>query len=246
VPRPDEGGSRAILDLIVLRNNGRRTRVSPDSAHASWTVALPPGTGEMQVGEGDLSPDAIVRQGDTVRVLAPIAPGQKQLSLEYAVVPPDGRLRFDVGSAAVPLNLLVEERSARVTAPGLTLADSQVIEGRAFRRWTGTVPANALVTVTLAEAVARSSGRTLALLVAPVALALALAAWRLLRRRPRRARPATSPEALLDALAALDARYAGREADTAPEEWRRYETERAALKARLQETLATTGATRYV
>jgi hypothetical protein len=245
IPRPGENGARAILDLVVLRNDGHVARVSPDAAHPAWTVTLPPGTGAMDVGESDLSPDAIVRKGDTVKVTAPFAPGQKQLSLEYAVVAPEGRLEFGTGSTPAPLNVLVEEDGARVSGGTLALADSQVIEGRRFRRWTGTVPAGATVTVTLAGAAGRPTSRTLAALVAPVAGALALAGWWLLRRPPRAARAPTR-DALLDALATLDARYAGREAETAPEEWQRYRAERAALKAQLEDALAARGATRYV
>ncbi len=245
VPRPGETGARAILDLIVLRNDGRLARVSPDGAHPSWTVVLPPGTGAMEVGESDVSPDAVVRAGDTVKVLAPLAPGQKQLSLEYAVTAPADRLVFGVGSGATSLNVLVEEPDARVSGGALVLADSQVIEGRRFRRWTGRVPAGAAVTVAFAGGNGRASWRTLAALVVPVAVVLALAAWRLVRR-PRTSGAAPSREALLDAIAALDARYRGREIDTPSEEWSRYETERAALKARLEHDLARGTPHRYV
>ena len=243
VPRPGEDGARAVLDLIVLRNDGRLARVSPDPAHPAWTMTLPPGTGAMDVGESDVSPDAVVREGDTVKVTAPLAPGQKQLSLQYAVVPPAGRLVFGAGSAATTLNVLVEEDGARVSGGTLALADSQVIEGRRFRRWTGQAPAGGTVTVTLAGVAGRASWRTLAALVLPVAAALAFAAWRLVRR-PRGTDSARSRDALLDAIAALDARYAGREADTIPDEWRRYEAERAALKAQVESALATGGANR--
>ena len=245
IPRPGENGARAILDLIVLRNDGRLARVSPDAAHPAWTVMLPPGTGAMDVGESDLSPDAILREGDTVKVTAPFAPGQKQLSLEYAAVTPDGRLVFGTGSTAASLNVLVEEDGARVSGGTLALADSQVIEGRRFRRWTGKVPAGSTVTVVFAGVAGRPTWRTLAALVMPVAGALALAGWWLLRR-PRRTAPTPTRDALLDAIAALDARYAGREADTLPDEWGRYQAERAELKARLEDALAPRGATRYV
>ena len=128
-----------MLDLIVLRNDGRVARVAPDSSRPSWRLVLPPGAGDMQVGESDLSPDAIVREGDTVNVLAPLAPGQKQLSLEYSVTPVR-EARVPRRTRAAPVNLLVEERSARVSGGTLALADSQVIEGRSFRRYTGNVP----------------------------------------------------------------------------------------------------------
>ena len=90
VPRAGPDGTRSVLDLIVLRNDGRTARVAPDSSRPSWRLVLPQGTGDLQVGESDLSPDAIVREGSTVNVLAPLAPGQKQLSLEYSVTPVGG------------------------------------------------------------------------------------------------------------------------------------------------------------
>jgi hypothetical protein len=245
VPRAGETGARSVLDLIVLKNEGRFARVSPDSAHPSWSVRLPAGAGEMEVGQSDVSPDAVVRDGDTVRVLAPIAPGQKQLSLEYAVAAPDGRVVFDVGSSDSPLNVLVEEPGARVTGGTLALVDSQVIEGRRFRRWTGRVPAGGSVTVAFAGRIGSTPRGALIALIVPVAAVLGFAAWRLLRR-PRAAATAPAPDALLDAIAALDARYLGREAETPTEEWSRYETERAALKARLEDALASGPATRYV
>src|SRR5262249_46152001 len=129
IPRASADGSRPVLDLVVLRNDGIRARVAPDSAHPTWSLTLPSGSGEMQLGESDLSPDAVTRVGDTVRVLAPLAPGQKQLSIAYATVPVKGRLVFPVGPVETPVNLLIEEPSARVSGGTLALADTQVIEG---------------------------------------------------------------------------------------------------------------------
>jgi hypothetical protein len=246
VPRPGPEGARAVLDLIVLRNDGLFARVARDAAHPSWSMALPRGTGDLQVGESELSPDAVVREGDSVKVVAPLAPGQKQLTLEYAVMPVRGRLEFPVGSGETPVNLLLEERDARVSGGALALADSQVIEGRSFRRWTGVVPAGGTLIVALGGADSAPSWPVLPVLVGAVATALALAGWRLLRRSPTPAATAASPERLLDAIAALDARYGGRRAEVSADEWARYEAERATLKARLEDTLARVGASRYV
>jgi hypothetical protein len=243
VPRAGADGSRPVLDLVVLRNDGLRARVAPDSAHPSWSLVLPRGSGEMQLGESDLSPDAVVRLGDTVRVLAPLAPGQKQLSIAYAAVPVQGRLVFPVGPAETPVNLLVEEPSARVSGGTLALADTQAIEGRTFRRFSGRVPAGGSVTLTVSEGPAAASRRILAGLVGGLVLALVAAALWLIRRPrgPMAVEAMGGPDErarLLDAIAGLDARYAGREAEVPPDEWRRYTGERAALKARLEHALA--------
>ena len=240
VPRAGANGTRSVLDLIVLRNDGRVARVAPDSSRPTWRLVLPPGAGDMEVGEGDLSPDAIVREGDTVNVLAPLAPGQKQLSLEYNVTPVRGRLEFPVGSGG-PVNLLVEERSVRVSGGTLALADSQVIEGRSFRRYTGEVPAGGSVVLAVGAAGAAAVTRlALPVLVGAVAVILAAAAWWLLGRPSRRA-SGLLPEQMLDAIAALDARHAGRESETAADEWGRYVAERARLKAELERALAAGG-----
>jgi hypothetical protein len=245
VPRAGSDGTRSVLDLIVLRNDGRVARVAPDSSRPSWRLLLPPGAGDMEVGESDLSPDAIVREGDTVKVLAPLAPGQKQLSLEYGVTPVRGKLEFPVGPDGGPVNLLVEERNARVSGGTLALADSQVIEGRSFRRYTGKVPAGGTVVLAVGTAGAAAATRVaLPVLVGAVAVMLAAAAWWIIRRPTRRA-PALLPEQMLDAIAALDARYAGREPETATDEWRRYVTERARLKGELERTLAARGRPPY-
>jgi hypothetical protein len=244
VPRAGANGTRSVLDLIVLRNDGRVARVAPDSSRPSWRLVLPPGAGDMEVGEGDLSPDAIVREGDTVNVLAPLAPGQKQLSLEYNVTPVRGRLEFPVGSGG-PVNLLVEERSARVSGGTLALTDSQVIEGRSFRRYTGNIPAGGSVVLAVGAAGAAAITRVaLPVLVGAVAVILAGAAWWLLGRPSRRA-SALHAEQILDAIAALDARHAGRESETADDEWGRYAAERARLKAELERALAGGGRPPY-
>jgi hypothetical protein len=245
VPRPGEDGSRAVLDLIVLLNQGLRARVAPDSLHASWSTPLAAASIGLEIGESDVSPDAVRRQDDSVLVTAPIAPGQKQLSLEYLIPKGHSTVEFPVGAGGGRLNVLVEESGTKVSGGTLALADSQVIEGRAFHRWTGDVPPGGFVRLTL-PALPRTPAAVLAGLVAAVGLVLALAAWRILRRGQAGPPPAPPPAAdpVLDAIAALDARYAGRESETPAEEWQRYQAERARLKAELASSLATRSAGR--
>ena len=232
IPRAGEDGTREVLDLVLLANAGTETRVAPDSLGASWTGPLPPRSEGLELGESDVSPDAVIRRGDSAIVSAPIAPGEKQLAFQYHL--PAGRqeIEIPVGPEPVGLNLLLEESGATVSAPGLALADSQVIEGRAFQRWSGDLPANATVRVTLPGA-GSDATPILAAMVAVLALALLAAAWRMWPRAR-----VVSTDRLVGEIALLDARYQDREPETTPEEWARYLGRRGKRKAELEAALA--------
>ncbi len=240
IPRPGDDGTRDVLDLVVLVNGGRETRVAPDSLSASWTGPLPPASEGLELGESDVSPDAVTRRGDSVIVSAPISPGEKQLAFQYHLPGGHQAIELPVGAEPVALNVLLEESGASASGPGLVESDSQAIEGRSFRRWTGDVPANAVIRISLPGA-GGSSTPVIAALVAVLALALLLAAWRLL---PQRAAAAAGgarrddADLLLNQIATLDARYQGREAELPAEEWARYLQRRDALKAAAAAALA--------
>lgn len=236
VSRPGDDGSRAVLDLFLLRIRGVLARVAPDTLHPSWSAALPAGTVGFDVGESDFSPEAVSRRDDTVVVVAPVAPGEKQLAIQYLIPPGLADVGVPLGAAPTRLDVLIEERGIGVRAPGLAYADTQTIEGRLFHRWTGTVPANAVVRLELPR-VPRDSRPLLLALVGGLGAILLLVAWRVLRRDRGTAVP-VQPGSLIERIAALDARYQGREAELPPDEWRRYLDDRARLKAELESALA--------
>jgi hypothetical protein len=183
--RPGEDGSRSLLDLIILRNGGRLTRVAPDTGKGTWSLPLPVGTVGLQVRESDVSSEALTRVGNSLTIGAALAPGEKQLTLEYQV--PAGResVELPVARAGLPLNVLVEEAGARVVGPGMAAADSQVIQNRSFRRWTGTVSAAGSLRILLPGGRSTNSW-LLPALVGGLALALAGGGWYALRRPPLR------------------------------------------------------------
>jgi hypothetical protein len=240
IPRPSDDGTREVLDLVVLQNQGTMARVAADSLGASWSAPLPPGSEGLDVGEGDVSPDAVSRRSDSVFMVAPIGPGEKQLSFQYHL--PRGRTAIQIpfGREGGPVNVLLEEPGATVAASGMTFADTQLIGGRSFRRYTGTVAPGAVISVRL-PGPARTPTLILAAMVGAVALVLALSAAYLLSRRqrgPDRWVVAAPADGLLDQLAVLDARYLGRETEVDAGEWAEYQAHRARLKDELQTVMA--------
>jgi hypothetical protein len=82
----------------------------------------------------------------------------------------------------------------------------------------------------------------LAALVVSLGVTLLGAGWYLFTRERQ---PAPLPaNALLDAIAALDARYLGRNEETPPSEWSSYLDQRARLKTKLETSLAAGRASR--
>lgn len=242
ISRADEGGTRTVIDWFVLANRGDLTRVAPDTIRPSWATPLPEDAQNVEVADTRLSqfsPDAVVFRRDSALVFAPLSPGEKELMLQYRIPGALRRFFAPSGGAVDSVFVLLQEPSARVLAPRMIRADSQLIEGRVFRRWAGALPAGSAIEIGL-PAPLLSQGRTLALLVGVAALAFFVLAWYVLRRR---ASPAAfsllaPPSVLADAIAHLDARYLGREGEVPPEEWRGYLEERRRLKEALAAALA--------
>ncbi len=244
IAAPKQDGTRSVLDLLVLRNPGDRTRISADSLHPAWQGPLPKGSFGLEVGEGDYSSAAVVRRGDRIAFIAPIAPGEKQVVVNYALQANVRDVLLPMEQPAALVNVLLQERNAKVLTRGLAPADSELIQGKTYYRWSGSLKAGDTLRIRLPGGAGPAPRWLLPVLVALVAAALSLAAWRLLPGARGDAVPPNAPPhpdpaaALLDAIAALDARYAGHEAETDPAEWQRYRGERAELKVRLEAALA--------
>jgi hypothetical protein len=234
ISKPGADGTRAALEIVVLENDGPDTRVAPDSLSPAWSTRLPRGALGFQVGQGDVGPDGLLLRNDSVLMLSPVAPGQKQLLYTYALPASPGRVRLPVSDSIAVANLLLEEFDRQVTGGQIVKADSQTIEGRHFQQWVGPVPAGAVIEI---DFPASSTSWLLPVLVGVVALSLGLVALRVLRRPPAPS-PAASHRPALEQLAKLDTRYAGRQAEVSADEWATYQADRARLKQQLAAELA--------
>jgi hypothetical protein len=227
---PDESGTRAVLDLFTIRNDGPDTRVGADTLSPAWRFVLPAGALQPEVPEGDVSPTAIRFVGDSIFVLAPIAPGQKNIMISYRLP-----VTVDRPSWVAPVDsfdLLVEEPGATVRGAGLTARAPVELMGSTLMRWTATPPTGGSGEVEFRSS-AIGLSRALYWLVGAVAFLLlggAGLAFRRARRSAGGARPVPQVD-LIEELARLDARYAGKREQVSVEEWTAYETERARLKS---------------
>lgn len=180
---PGTERTRTVVDLIILRNAGERTRVAPDTATPTWRAALPPAAGYRVAERGsEISPLAVRIAADTVLVFAPLSPGEKQLLLEYTLPAEWTSWWVPLGEGRFPVQVVSEEAGASVAGPGLSAADPQVVDGRALDRWSGTVDGGGVLRVTFPGATGASERKITMVLAGIMAVALVVLAWVGLRR----------------------------------------------------------------
>lgn len=238
-PRPD--GSRDVVEVWELSNDTTVTVVGKDTLAPVWTTLLPKGATNMRAGQGDVSADAIVAQGNRVAMLAPFGPGVKQVSYSYSMPSSSFPLSVPIDKPATVLEVLVEEPLAQVTGSTLRATDAAVTSGRTFKRFLGqdaSAGESVLITVPVTSAATR--GRVLVVLAGAIALVMVGALARTFMRRGGQVRVAAAPsvsstDTLVAAIADLDAR---RERGDPTLDANAYAADRAALKTKLAQALA--------
>lgn len=240
----EPSGSRTVVEVIELANRGQATRVSVDSL-PTFALALGRGGHGFVIEDTDLSPDAVRVRGDSLLVFAPLAPGERVVIIQYVLPAGTSRLELPAGPAVDTMQVLLEMGRLELLMD-LPRGTDEQLDGRPYARWVGPWPEGQPLAVAVTGVNIRPD-RLLGSLVA--LLVLAMGAGLLLAHRRRTTgtplappRVTQGPSELLDALAALDARYRGREGDTTAAEWQQYQGERARLKAALERALASGGA----
>jgi len=150
VQRPGDGGARVVTEVYEISNDSSVTRVarSDDAAGAVWSASLPPGATAPAVSEGDIPSQAVRFASGRALLFAPLPPGIRQLAFHYTLGAGDFPLKIPVERATQVLEVLVEERDARVDGARVREVAPVAVSGRTMRRFLAQdVPANAVLTV---------------------------------------------------------------------------------------------------
>lgn len=244
VSAPDANGAREVVEVYELSNDTTATLVPRDSLTAIWSAAIPSGASDFAAGQGDVAASALTRRGNRVELFAPFGPGVKQLSFSYVLTDNAFPLKITLERQTSVLEVLLEEQAAQAKAPSLRAQGSVTTQGRTFKRFLAQgAPAGETIRIDVPTAAGATRVNVLIAVAIVTVLAMIAALWRALSRRPARMTMATAasidapatPESLVAAIAALDARH---ESNDATLDAAQYARERAALKARLATALA--------
>jgi hypothetical protein len=263
-PRADDtlAGAREVVEVYELSNDSSLTLVSPDDARPTWTATLPEGASAFRAGQGDVSASAVRFANGRVAVVAPFAPGVKQVSFSYRLAPARFPLSIPLDGGAGIFEVLLEDPGAAVSGARLQPVAPVSVEGHTFQRFLAhDVPPNAVAHVSVPALAPARTRRvagvvmsTEALYIATIALAIGVAMLvalaRTFSRRPaalpahqvmRGPLPANPPppsvESLAREIADLDRDFEARSSPGAAERTA-YESARGELKRRLARALA--------
>ena len=148
----DGRAERLITEVFELSNDSSVTRVaaSEDAAGATWATVMTAGGRDFTVSEGDF-PSAAVKFGDgKVALLAPIAPGIKQVSFSYKIPASAFPISLPITELTGVYEVLIEEKTGGVSAPQVKEVEAVTVDQRSFRRFLGSdVPRNSIAVITL-------------------------------------------------------------------------------------------------
>lgn len=150
----DANGQRNVTEVFELANDSSVTRVVSSGADgATWSAVLPSQASGFQVSQGDVPAAAVKFKGGRARVMAPIAPGLRQLAFSYSIPASAFPLRIPVTRETQIFEVLVEEEKGTVSGAKLRERAPVALEQRSFRRFLADdVPANSVSVIDLPAA----------------------------------------------------------------------------------------------
>jgi hypothetical protein len=234
-------GTRRVVELLVLGNSGVLTRISDDSTRPVWQGAIPSSAIQFDVGESDVSPQTIYRQGDSVVVIAPAPPGEKQVLVSYLVPANVEELSIPIDHPIERMNVMLEDSSATIAAGPLEFRGFEQLDQIPFFRYSAS-PVLPGTEVSVSFGGPGWSLMQLWWIVIPLAaLSLVTGLWWWLKRNPVSVPAQPGPQTLAAQIADMDRVYESQQDQLSQEERDAYRRRRAELKAQLSEMLAAGG-----
>ncbi len=235
-------GSRRVIELFTLKNGGKFTRIAADTSTPVWQAALPLQAMQLEIGDSDVSPDAIYLRDGSIAVAAPIPPGQKQILLSYLLPRGAREVPITMVGYVDRMHILLEDSTATVTGADFRFIGVDEIAESSYRRFSdGGLDADTVVTILLPPPpFSPQQLQWIIVLFVAAALATVLFLWMRKRSKPKTRVDGTGSDALAAQIALLDSEFEAK-GEASERERTDYEQRRTALKQQLNAALAKEG-----
>lgn len=228
----DPSGDRFVVtDVFEVTNDGDRTWVSAEGRPV-WRYPLPEGASGFQIGQSDLTADAVSFEGGAIAVSSPIPPGRRTYVVQYTL--PDLDVSVELPGYVNQFSFLISETGPEVTIPDLSpQPPAEVRPGQVYRHYLGMGMLNATISISQGASGGGFRVEYLAVLLSLVLGAAGILAYQRVRSQPAPVAGPATRDSILTEIALLDDQFESR-VDPGPEEMDAYRRRREALISRLQ------------
>jgi hypothetical protein len=147
----DANAMRGVVEVYDLVNDSSVTKIPGATADLPvWSSGLLPGAANPRAREGDFPAASVSFSEGRVNLLAPFAPGLKQLSFAYSLSAKSFPMTFPIMDTTGVLEVMLEEKTGTAAGAGLKEVQPVNVEERSFRRFLASdVAKNAVATIDL-------------------------------------------------------------------------------------------------
>ena len=145
----EQQGFWTATDLLQVNNPGERTLVAVAEG-ITWSYPLPEGATDLEIGGGEMTPDAAELVGSSLRVKSSIPPGMREFVVRYRLADPF--VTLSLPGFTGEMELLVREPAPPLDVVGLQPAAPIEMEaGVTYRRFVEASLVEATVTLSEGE-----------------------------------------------------------------------------------------------
>jgi len=147
----DANAMRGVVEVYDLVNDSSVTKIAgATSDRPVWSAPLLPGATNASAREGDFPAASLSFVDGRVSLLAPFAPGLKQLAFGYTVPAKAFPVEFPLLDSTGVLEVMVEDKAGTASGAGLKEVEPVNVEERSFRRFLASdAPKNAVASIDL-------------------------------------------------------------------------------------------------
>ncbi len=153
VSSPNAKGVRTVIDVLEIENDTILTRVPGTNDSPTFSVRLPDHSTNARASQGDGSDAPLTMKEGRAQLFNALSPGLRQIVITYEIPASGFPAQVPLERSVGIFEVLLEDTTARASAPKLAAKGVVAVDGRSFARFLGQdTPPSAVVTISMPSA----------------------------------------------------------------------------------------------